>query len=113
MPYDYRRPTETWVKVHIRHCRELGLRIEVLREGEPRRGAVVLKILQPAAGYRILTQTRDADGNPCWLAATGERRLGDGEAEAYVERAVLRDPDLWVVEVEHPDGENPFRGAIL
>ena len=113
MPYDSRRPTETWVRVNVRHCRELGLRIEVLREGEPRRGSVALKLAQPGLGHRILTQTRNAEGEVCWLSATGERRLSEPEADAYLARAVRRDPDLWVVEVEHPEGQNPFRGEVI
>lgn len=113
MPYDYRRPTQTWVRVNVRHCRELGLRIEVLREGEPRRGSVAVKLCQPGVGCRILTQTRNAEGTVCWLSATGDRRLSESEAASYLERAVSRDPDLWIVEVEHPQGENPFRGEVI
>ena len=113
MSYDYRRPTATWVRVNVRHCRVLGLRIDVLREGEPRRGSVVLKLCQPGAGNQILTQTRDAEGKVCWLSATGERRLSEPETEAYLARAVERDPDIWIIEVEHPQGENPIRGEVL
>ena len=113
MSYDYRRPTATWVRVSTRHCRELGLRIEVLREGEPKRGSVLLKICQPGRGIRLLSQTRDAEGQVCWLSTSGERRISEPEAADYLERAVARDPDLWIVEVEHPDGENPLRGEIV
>ena len=113
MPYEYRRPTRTWVQVNVRHCRELGLRIEVLHEGEPRRGSVLLKLCQPGAGNRVLTQTRNAEGEVCWLSASGDRRMKDDETEAYLARALDRDPDLWIVEVEHPDGQNPFRGEML
>lgn len=113
MPYDYRRPTATWVRVNVRHCRELGLRIAVLREGEQRRGSVVVKLCQPGVGNRILSQTRNAEGTVCWLSATGERRLSEPEATAYLARAVSRDPDLWIIEVEHPRGENPLRGEII
>ena len=113
MPYDYRRPTATWVSVNVRHCRELGLKIEVLREGEQRRGSIVVKLRQPGVGNRLLSQTRNAEGDVCWLSATGDRLLSDREAEDYLSRAVSRDPDLWIIEVEHPEGENPFRGEIV
>ncbi len=113
MVYEYRRPTRTWVRVNVRHCRELGLPIEVLREGEPQRGTVVLKLSQPGLGCRILTQTRNAEGQTCWLPPFGDRKVLDPEAEAYLARAVSRDPDLWIVAVEHPEGLNPFRGEIV
>ncbi len=35
------------------------------------------------------------------------------EADAYVARAVDRDPDLWVIEIEHREGWHPFDGRVL
>lgn len=113
MIYAYRRPTRSWVRVIVRQCRELGLHTEVLREGEPRRGTVLLKIGEPRYGYRMLMQTRDAEGQPRWLPSFGDHLISDSEAEAYVARTIERDPDLWVIEIDDPDGRTPFTEATL
>ena len=39
--------------------------------------------------------------------------LPNPDADAYVDRAVDRDSDLWVIEVETRDGENPFEREIV
>ena len=106
--YEYRRPTRSWVRVIIRQCRELGFKIEVLREGEPDRGTVALCLDQLEAGCSVITQARDAEGRIFWIPVFGEGRVSRAKAQAYLDRAVTRDPDLWALEIEDPEGRNPF-----
>jgi hypothetical protein len=61
----------------------------------------------------VLSQVRDAEGRAAWLRATGAAPVDDATADAYVERQVQRDPDLWVVEFEAPDFRAPFEAKIL
>jgi hypothetical protein len=39
--------------------------------------------------------------------------MSEPDANAYIERAVDRDPDLWVMEVEIHADENPFTGEVV
>jgi hypothetical protein len=62
---------------------------------------------------RILTQTRDSDGNPAWMQALQGQAANPADAEAYVGRALQRDPDLWVIEIEDRRGLWSLDGKVL
>jgi hypothetical protein len=110
---DDRLPTELWLKAHLRRCSAEGVPAVVARRGEKTGGMVLLKLNQRERGVRLLGQTRDLEGRLAWLPALGGELVPEAEADAYIERAVRRDPDIWVVEIEHPDGWHPFEGKVL
>lgn len=110
---DDRLPTELWVKAHIRRCIAAAIPVVVARRGERMGGLVVLKLNQGADGCRVLSQTRDGEGRLAWLGALGGALVPEADADAYIARAIKRDPDLWVVEIETRDGSHPFEGRIL
>jgi hypothetical protein len=108
-----RLPTELWLGAHLRLCSAAGIPATVARRGAAHGGSVLLKLNQLESGCRVLTQARDIDGKLCWLPALGGRLVPEPEADAYVARAVDRDPDLWVIEIEDRGGRHPFEGKIL
>jgi hypothetical protein len=108
-----RLPTELWVQAHLRRCSVEATPAVLLRRGEPERGTVLLKLNQIEAGCRILSQARDLDGRLGWLTALGGKLVPEAEADAYIARAVERDPDLWVIEIEDRAGRNPFDGKLI
>jgi hypothetical protein len=108
-----RIPTELWVKAHIRRCNAEAIPAVVVHKGDATGGTVLLKLVQHRVGCRVLSQVRDLEGRLGWLSALGEAPVPESEADAYVSRAVARDPDLWVIEVETRDGSHPFEGRAL
>ncbi len=110
---DDRLPTEIWVQAHLRRCHAEAIPVVVLRKGDRNGGTVLLKILVRDAGCRVLSQMRDMEGRLGWLSALGQAPVAETAADAYIERAVARDPDLWVIEVESRDGSHPFEGRLL
>lgn len=110
---DDRLPTELWVKAHLRRCHVEAIPVVVMHKGEATGGTVLLKVLQRDTGCRVLSQIRDIEGKLGWLSAMGEAPVAEAEADAYIDRAVKRDPDLWVIEIESHDGRHPFEGKML
>ena len=108
-----RLPTELWVKAHIRRCNAEAIPAVVVRRGDATGGTLLLKLVQFGIGCRVLSQVRDLEGRLGWLSALGEAPVAEADADAYIARAVARDPDLWVVEIETRDGSHPFEGRSL
>ena len=107
-----RLPTELWVQAHLRRCFAAGIPATVARRGERMGGTVVLKLNQLDRGCRVLAQARDLAGRLGWMAALDGALVAEGEADAYIDRAVRRDPDLWVIEIEDREGNHPFEGRV-
>ncbi|MGB0625763.1 MAG: DUF1491 family protein [Alphaproteobacteria bacterium] len=103
-----RLPTDLWVSAGLRRASDENVPIAVVRRGERQSGTVILKLNQLDRGFRILTQTRDLDGRLTWFPALDGAAIPEAEADAYVERTVARDPDVWVIEIEHREGWHPF-----
>ena len=101
-----------WVSMALRMADLAGRSGVVLRRGDADSGGV-LCVLRGRGGLAVLSQVRDAEGRPAWLRGSGAEPLDQAAADAYVERQVRRDPDLWVLEFETPDFLPPFDAKIL
>jgi hypothetical protein len=108
-----RLPTELWLKAHMRRLSIEGIPVAITHRGEAMGGTVLLKLNQLELGCRVLTQARGFDGALGWLAAFQNQLVAEPEADAYIARAVKRDPDLWVLEIEDRAGRHPFEGKVL
>jgi len=108
-----RLSTELYVKGHLRQCFAKGLTAVVAHKGDDWGGAILVKLNLLGPGHRLLNQTRDTDGEIAWLPVKAGVLLTERDADDYIAKAVARDPDLWVVEIEDRSGLNPFPGKIL
>lgn len=107
-----RLPTEIWLTAGLRRCSNDGIPATVVRRGEKQSGTVALKLNQGETGCRVLTQGRDADGALTWFAALDGALVEEAEADAYLARTASRDPDVWIIEIEHRDGWHPFEDGL-
>jgi len=105
---DDRLPTHIWVDAHLRRCSVEAVPAVVIHKGEKMGGTIMLKIYQPGIGCRLLSQMRDLDGTLSWYPAHKEDLIDEPEADERIRRAIDRDPELWVVEMETRDGTIPL-----
>ena len=97
--------TDIWVAALIRRVELGGGFAMVLRKGDARAGAVLIKLVNRRAGTsRLLAEATRGDGERIWMRPV--RSSGEQGLEAYIERAIKIDPDVWVVEVEDNQGRH-------
>lgn len=108
-----RLPVSIWIDAHLRRLNEIGQGYYILNKGSFAAGTVIVKINLLNGFSLLLTQIRDMDGNLGWMNALKQERVAETDADAYIRRAVDRDPDIWVIEVEDREGVNPFEGKLI
>jgi GMP synthase (glutamine-hydrolysing) len=101
-----RLKAEIWVKAYIRRCRVHDVMATLVRRGDADAGAVLIKLNMLENGAAVLSQTRDAEGRPVWLRATGPAPVEERKADDYIARQLAFDSDLWVIEVEDREGRH-------
>ena len=103
--------TDIWVGALIRRAELGGAFAMVVRKGDPRAGAVLVKVVdRRAATVRLYSEATRGDGERVWMQpilATAEADL-----DAYIARAARYDPDVWVVEVEDVRGRHFLTEAV-
>jgi hypothetical protein len=91
------------VKAIIRRAELAGAHAFLVRRGQEEAGALFLKLSRLDGSFTILNQARRGDGELVWT-----RPLGDGADEsavnAYLEKQLRFDPDLWILEIEDCQG---------
>ncbi len=104
---------EIWVKAQIRICDIHSIPCFVVRKGDPDAGSILLKLNRIGDGVEVFSQVRTADGIRAWMRATGDERVEEAAADAYIARQLKFDSDIWVLEIEDPDGKYVMDGAIV
>jgi hypothetical protein len=102
-----------FVQAALRQAAGRGSFGAVVRAGDDDAGGIVVLLRERDNSVTVLVQARTADGRPAWMRAGGGGPLAVPDADAYVARAVERDPDLWVVEFDASGGQPPFDALLL
>ena len=108
-----RLKTAIWASMAVRRADQLGRSGMVLRRGDGDAGGVLTVLRDREGGMVVLSQVRRMDGEAAWMRGTGAMPVDQATADAYVERQVARDPDLWVLEFDAPDLTPPFEAVLV
>ncbi len=94
----------------IRRYDRLGIGVYRRRKGDPDAGAILVKIALGQGQSILLSQTYDRTGQAAWMK-TGAQ--ADEQTEAAIDKAVARDPDIYVLEVEDREGRLLLDAPVL
>ncbi len=97
--------TDVWAGALIRRAETAGAFAAVIRKGDSRAGAVLVKVLdRPAGTARLYAEAMRGEGEEVWMQPL--QAQDEAGIDAYIERAAGRDPDLWVVEIDDRQGRH-------
>ena len=108
-----RLPVHLWIDAQLKPLNDSGIFYYIQQSGEQNTGTILLKINGLSGVCQLLIQQRDMDGKMGWMHAMKKERVEEREADQYIHRAISRDPDLWVIEIEDKEMNNPFDGEII
>lgn len=95
-----RLKSKVWVAAFMRRCWAADVPALLVRRGEETAGAVLIKATDYRAGCVVYARGLTQDGAWGWRRASGPEPLTEPDADAYVDRQIGYDSDLWIVEVE-------------
>ncbi len=97
--------SDVWVSALIRRAELSGAFATVVRKGDARAGSVIVKAYDTSERKaRLYTEAFGPDGERLWIQPVSNDQ--ESELDAYIQRQVGYDPDLWVVEVEDRQGRH-------
>jgi hypothetical protein len=100
-----RLSSDVWVGALIRRAELGGAFAVVVRKGDPRAGAVLVKAVDRRAGSACLyVEALRGEGERVWMEPHPD--ADEAGLDAYVARAARIDPDIWVVEIEDNEGRH-------
>ena len=87
----------------IRRAEGAGAHAYLVRRGSEEAGAIFLKLSRLDGTYTVLNQVRRGAGELVWAQPLGGS-TNETQANAYLEKQMRFDPDLWILEIEDRDG---------
>jgi hypothetical protein len=89
----------------FRRVRAAGGFGTVLARGDETAGAILLLCTDRGEAKALLERTYDLDGASHWNRCGPQDVASDEQRESYIQRRRDQDRDLWLIELDIPDGE--------
>ena len=100
-----RLPARLEVSALIRQVEAAGGFAMVLARGEADAGSILVVLTEKGENSRVFERMPSRDGGRVWTLAKAESTADPDELTSWIARRRSQDPDLWVVELDVPDGE--------
>ena len=101
-------PVHIWIDAQLSTLNARGIFYYIHRRGEQNTGTILLKLNSLSGICKLIVQQRDLDGNLGWVNALRKELVEETDADSYIARSISNDPDLWVIEIEDREMNNPF-----
>lgn len=92
-----------FVRALIRRAQVSGAQAAVVRMGSEEAGAVIIRVSRLDGTCLLLNQARAGDGELVWSRPLGDW-TDEARANAWSDKQIKFDPDLWIVEIEDRQG---------
>ena len=97
--------SDLWVSALIRRAGLGGANAVVVRRGDARAGTVIVKVFDTRERRaRLYVEAFGNDGDRLWIQPVTSEF--EPELDAYIERQIGYDTDVWVVEIEDREGRH-------
>jgi hypothetical protein len=105
-----RLKAEIWVKAYIRRCQVEGAAAVLARRGDEDAGAIYIKVSQ-LDGTALLfgpapAGLEEAREERHWVPCLDRAPATEADADAYLQRQIDFDPDIWIIAVEDGRGRH-------
>ena len=77
----------------------------VLHKGEREAGTIAVICAENGTNRRFFERMPGADGTRSWLVSMVEDTENKDKFDDYTRRRGTQDPDLWIIELDIPNGE--------
>lgn len=103
-----RLPVHIQIDSTLKKLSQEGVFYYVPQRGDPHTGTILLKISDTKGECKLLTQMRDLDGKLSWFPMLESEIVAEKDADMHIAQSKDIDPDLWIIEIEDKDMNNPF-----
>ena len=103
-----RLKSSIWIQSQIRICSINNLSAYVIKKGHQDAGVIFIQINKLNGKNDIYYQTRAITGQISWSKVKNDKSFTQKEACNYLEKQKQYDPDLWILEIEDPEGKYEF-----
>jgi hypothetical protein len=113
-----------WVSAYLRRLNAAFISAVLIRRGDADAGAIYIKVaaldgscqvfapLSAQFAQMMPNESLVIDEGRAWQAVYSPSAQ-EAEADAYLTRQAARDPDIWILEVESPEGQHLLgQGAL-